>query len=200
MDINILDLDTMEVKTPDGKSVMNIIALAQASFSKDGFVTTDYAQDSIVRGYGFQFKKRITLTALQTIYLEFDITKHAGAVFSLPINAHTGGGLVFLDTYLADSSTGGSTVTPLKLNGLSANVAKTTIKTGVSVSGIPINVREYLFGTASTNQSSGGGAANLDQPKILDNTKPLYFKIENKENAVTYLDMEFVWFELPGAL
>lgn len=170
----------------------------QLSFSKDAVLTTTYQDDYTTRGNGFQFKKRISLTSLQTLYLEIDISKHKGVVYSLPLELSTAGGLVFVDTYSADSSTGGSTfATPLNLNGLSATTANTTVKSGVTVSGTPLNVREYIVGTASTNQSSGGGAIQNEVPKILNNAKPLYLKIENKESAATVLDIGFVWFELP---
>ena len=171
----------------------------QSSFSNDAVLTTDYQGDYITRGVAFQVKKRITLTTGQTLYLEVDISKHTGVVYSLPLEMSTAGGSVFVDTYNADSSTGGTVLqTPMNLNGKSSNVAKTTVKTGVSVSGTAINVREYTVGTLSTNQSSGGGTGQAEVPKILDNTKPLYIKLVNQESATVVFSFGFVWFELPA--
>lgn len=66
------------------------------------------------------------------------------------------------------------------------------------VAGTPTNVREYSVGTLSTNQSSGGGTVQHEVPKILNNTRPLYIKLENKENAITIVNFGFVWYELPS--
>lgn len=172
---------------------------SQRSFSGDAVLTTTYQDDYITRGNGFQVKKRIALTSGQTLYLEFDISKHAGVVYSLPIEFSTGGGLVFVDTYNADSSTGGTVLAvPINVNGLSTKTSDTTIKTGVTVTGTPTNVREYIVGTLSTNQSSGGGPAQEGIPKILNNAKPLYFKIVNQESAAVTLNIGFTFYELPA--
>ena len=171
---------------------------SQTSYTDDAVLTTTYADDFITKGNGFQIKKRIDLTAGQTIYLEFDITKAVGkTVYSLPLRMSTGGGMVYVDSYNADSSTGGTTLaTPNNLNGKSSTAALTTVKTGVTVTGTATNVREYVVGILSTKQSSGGGQGGVDVPKILDNSKPLYFKIENTESAAVVLDFEFVWYEI----
>lgn len=171
----------------------------QSSFSKDAVLATTYEDDYITRGMGFQIKKRIILTAQQTLYIEFDITQHSGTVYSLPLEVSTAGGLVLMDTYGADSSTGGIILaTPLNLNGLSTNTADSTIKTGVTVSGTTINVREYVVGTLSTNQSSGGGQAQEHVPKILNNTKPIYIKLVNQETDPVTINLGIIWYELPA--
>lgn len=107
-----LDPDTIEVKDSTGKSAMNVALLTMASFSKDAVLTTDYENDYIVRGMAFEVQRRISLTSGQTPYLEFDVTKAVGKlVFSLPFKAISSGGNVFIDTYGADSSTGGLELT-----------------------------------------------------------------------------------------
>ena len=196
---------TLYAKCKDGTATISVDSnigvppILQTSYSKDGILVTTYQDDYITRGNGFQFKKRISLTALQVLYFEVDISKHTGVVYSMPLSLSTAGGLVFIDSYNADSSTGGTLMSaPLNLDGLSSTVADTTIKTGVTVSGTPTNVREYMVGTSSTKQSAGGGTMQSESPKILDNRKPLYFKVENKENTVTILDVGFVWYELPA--
>lgn len=187
--------DTAKVSVATGGTLARIL---QESYSKDAVLTTSYADDYITRGNGFQVKKRIALSGSQTLYLEFDITKAVGKfVYALAPIMASSGGLVFVDTYLADSSTGGTTlVTPLNMNSLSSNAALTTVKTGVTVSGTPSVVREYLVGTTATNQSSGSGASAAGVPRILNNTKPLYFKIANQEASALTFNLEFVWYEI----
>ena len=176
----------------------NRVHQSQASFTKDAIIATTYADDYITKGNAFQVKKRIALASGQELYLEFNIALAVGKmVYSLPIKLSTGGGLVFVDTYNATSSTGGTTLaTPINLNGLSSAAAQTTVKTGVTVSGTASNVREYIVGTISTNQSSGGGSAESDTPKILDNSNPLYIKLANQESAIVYVDLGFIWYEI----
>jgi len=168
---------------------------SQTSYTEDALKMTTYADDYITRGNAFQIKRRIKLTSEQTMYLEFDITKAVGKViYSMPLQMVTSGGLVYVDTYTADSSTGGTSLgIPINLNGLSSNTALTTVKSGVTVSGDVTNLRQYVVGTHS---STGGGPGNVDVPKILNNAKPLYFKLVNAESDSTVLEINFVWFEI----
>jgi len=193
-----LQKDTMEVKDETGKSAMNVALLTASSFSKDAVLTTDYENDYIVRGMAFEVQRRISLSSGQTLYLEFDITKAVGKmIFSLPFKAISNGGNVFIDTYEADSSTGGTVLmTPNNLNALSSNVALTTVKTGVTPTGTATGLREYSTGSKTTNQAAGGGSAGTGFAKILDNSKPLYFKFVNQETDTVTIDFGFVWYEL----
>lgn len=194
--IDLIHNDTMEVKDENGKSALNVVSVNQLSFSQDAIIATDYAQDYIVRGRAFQIRKRITIPGEETLYMEFDLTKATGPIFTLPVLCSTAGGAVFLDTYNADSSTGGTALPVLKLNTSSDNLPKITVKSGVTVSGTPENVREYIIGTLSTNQSSGGGLISDETPKVWANDKPLYFKFMNQETGPVVLNVGFVWFEL----
>lgn len=178
-------------------SSVGINPIFQTSYTKDGLLTTTYADDYVTRGKGFELQRRITLTSGQTLYLEFNIALAVGKlVYSLPIRASTNIGTVFLDTYLADSSTGGTAMSVNNLNGLSSTVPLTTVKTGVTPSGTPTKLREYSIGAAKTNQSSGGGTGSAVFPKVLDNTKPLYFKFVNQETVTVTVDLGFVWYEI----
>lgn len=174
---------------------------SQKSFSGDAVLTTDYERDYITRGMAFEVQRRITLTSQQTLYLEFNIALAVGKiVYSLPIKATTPGGNVFLDTYYATSSTGGSVLmVPNNLNALSANVALTTVKTGVTPSGTASGLREYSIGSKATNQAAGGGPIGAGYAKVLGNSKPLYFKFVNQESSTVTVDLGFVWYEIPAA-
>ena len=105
-------------------------------------------------------------------------------------------GNVFVDTYNADSSTGGTLLTANNMNGLSAVTPLTTVKTGVSPTGTITALREYSVGTIKTVQSGGGGSAPQAFPKVLNNLKPLYLKLVNQETSTVTVDLGFVWFEI----
>lgn len=168
---------------------------SQASISGDGVLTTDYAQDYMVRGKAFQIQRRITLTSQQTLHWVVDFTGLTGKmIFALPVSCRSAGGLVFLDTYIATSYTGGSVETPNKLNGNSATNPLAVVKSGVAPTGSS-DLREYSIGTLKTNQSAGGGSGGAEVPKILANA-PRIFKFVNQESSAVTIDFGFVWYEL----
>lgn len=157
---------------------------------------TDYAQDYMVRGKAFQFRKRLTIPGSGDLELEFDFTKYGGIVFSQPIQMRSTGGLVYVDTYQRTSSTGGTAETVINLNETSDNVNATTVKSGVTSTGDKLLIREYTVGTKSTNQASGGGSAGFGVAKILDTSKPRYFYFANQETSDVVLEVEFIWYEI----
>lgn len=168
----------------------------QQSFTGNAIVATTYADDYVTRGQAFQVQKRFSLTSGASAYWEFNVPAAASKiVYSLPIAANTYGGGCSLDTYYADSSTGGSAVTPINLNAGSSINPLVTVKSGVTVSGTPTGVREYLIGS-SASARTGGGTIGTDVPKIIATDKPLYFKFTNLENSTIQVAFNFVWYEL----
>jgi len=198
MAIKLEDLDSaIVVDDVTGKSLMGVNLVSQASFSGDGILTTSYAEDYITRGMAFELQKRITLTTGQTLYLEINVALAVGKmVYALPLRMSNNLGNVFVDTYNADSSTGGTLLPVNNLNGLSAITPLTTVKTGVTPTGTPTALREYSVGTVKTVQSGGGGSASPGFPKIMNNAKPLYIKLVNQETTTVTFDLGIVWFEI----
>jgi hypothetical protein len=167
------------------------------SISKNGLVTTTYADDGMVKGQCFHIRKRLTLTSGQTYYVAFDLTANDDKIlFSLPLEMSTAGGCVFVDTYGADSYTGGTSITPIKMNAMGTQNALAVVKEGVTPTGGPYSLREYIVGTLSTNQSSGSGTGLIDTPKILNPAKPIIFKLVNQESSSVILNINFIWYEI----
>jgi hypothetical protein len=167
------------------------------SLSKNGLVCTTYADDGVVRGQCFNVRKRLTLTSGQTYYVAFDLTAHTEkTLFTLPLGLSTSGGSVFVDTYGVDSYTGGTSVTPVKMNSMSTIEPLAIIKQGVTPTGGPYSLREYIVGTLTTNQSSGSGTGLVDTPKILNPAKPIIFKLVNQESGSVVLNINFIWYEI----
>jgi len=167
--------------------------------NKSGIVTASYADDAVSKGQGFEIKKRITLTANQTYYLVIDSTALVAANKGLFIQAlimSTGGGMVFVDTYAQEGYTGGDAIVPLKLNTTKSQVAECIFKKGVTPTGSVLSdTREYIVGTLSTNQSSGGGGIGIDVSKQFSAGTKVFAKLVNQENANTYLNFGMVFFE-----
>lgn len=168
----------------------------QQSYSGDAVLITSYADDYVTRGKAFQIQKRITLTSAASSYWEFYLPSAATKiVYSLPISANSYGGGCSLDTYYADSSTGGTAVTAINLNANSSNTPLVTVKSGVTVSGTAVGTREYLIGSSAI-AGTGGGAIGTNVPKIIATNKPLYFKFTNLENSTIQVAFNVVWYEL----
>lgn len=173
---------------------------SQKSFSGDAVLTTTYSDDYITRGMAFEVQRRITLTTGQTLYLELNAPLAVGKlIYSLPLRMSSNSGNVFLDTFSADASTGGTLWTPNNLNENSSNTALATFKSAVSApSGTAVLLREYSVGVVKTNQSGGGGSAPSSAPKLLDKTRPRYFKFVNQETSTVVVDFGFTWYEIPA--
>lgn len=168
---------------------------SQKSFSGDAVLTTTYADDYIVRGQAFQVQKRIALGSAETLYLVFDFSTAIGkTIFTLPIVGSTTAGLVYLDTFIADSYTGGSPITALPINSISSNTSLATIKSGVTPTGSS-NLREYSIGIKATNQASGGAPIGGQTPKLFTGSR-LVFKFVNQESAANVVTLGFTWYEL----
>ena len=144
--------------------------------------------------------KRITVSGSQTIYVVMDATATAASgmfLYSLPIGILPNQGNIFVDTYTADSYSGGVSLgAPINLNERSSITSLSTIYKGATVSGTISNLREYSIGSPSTNQSSGGGGNIIGVPKLLNNAKPIVMKVMNQETTTVILDFNFVWFEI----
>lgn len=175
----------------------SLVRMTQQSFSRDAVLVTTYADDFVSRGQCFQVIKRVALTSSQTRYVVFDLTAHTEKlIYSLPIQFYSSGGEVFIDTYGVDSYTGGTVIPALKVNGLSNIDPLAIIKIDVTPSGTPLNIREYLIGAKSTNQSSGGGRGIDGIPRVLNTAKPIVLKITNQETVNVNVEIGLVWYEI----
>lgn len=168
------------------------------SNNKSGIIATSYKDDAVSRGQAFEIKKRITLTTGQIYYLVIDSSALVSAnkgFFIDPLVMSTGGGMVFVDTFAIDGYTGGEIVTPLKLNTTKAQTAECVFKKGVTIGNIISDPREYIVGTKSTNQSSGGGGLTIDVSKQFTSGAKIAAKLHNQETETVYLNFGIVFYE-----
>lgn len=183
----------------DDWSRSELVRVGQESYSQDAVLTTSYADDYSVRGYAFQVQRRISLGSGATAYWVFDFTDVAAEklIFTLPIVAQSTEGLVYIDSFIATSYTGGTTETILNPNSLSAVVPQTVVKSGVTPTGSS-QLREYIVGSDSSFLSSGGGAISPNTPKIWGKVR-LVIKFVNQETSTNVVSFGFNWYEIPAA-
>lgn len=169
---------------------------SQVSYSKDGLITTSYADDYISRGNAFQFHRIFTIPAAGTkIIVDFS-TATGKQIFTLPIRMAVNESQVFVSTYIVDTYTGGTEIPAINRNRLVDNDSLTTVKSGVtSTDTAGDDLREYIIGALSTNQNPGGGTGGGASPKIFDNKK-LIIDVVNQEADTIYLEINFNWYEL----
>ena len=157
-------------------------------------LSNDTIERMIAEGKGHQVQKVFTIANATTQYFAYDFTG-CTKVYARPLIIKPNQGLLKISTYAADDYTGGSAITPVTL--VENTVAsKAVVKSGVTVGNGTYNVREYLAGTKSTNQSSGSGGTVGDAiPKEIPVEKPFFVKVEN--TGTDSIDYEFgiVWVE-----
>lgn len=168
--------------------------------NKSGIVIASYVDDAISKGQGFEIKKRVSLLANQEYILVLYSTALVAAgkgLFIMPLIMSTGGGMVFVDTYAIAGYTLGTAVTPLKINTTKALAPECIFKKGITQTGDALtDPREYIVGTLSTNQSSGGGAAPIDVAKQFTPGVIMAAKCMNQENAPVVLNFGMIFFEV----
>lgn len=171
------------------------------SFSGDALVATNYSDDYIVQGRGYQIVKRIDHTSGQTQKLAVDFTgvSNDKAIFVMPIS-FTANGQFEINTYSITAYTGGTDYTPLNLNRNSSNVAQTVIKHGVSSDDTAgADVRQYLVGSGGNPASRAGGSTSAAFAVITNNESILLIETVNKAGADATLGIVFTFFEIPIA-
>lgn len=146
-------------------------------------------------GSGFQLQKRIELDANETKYfvLTLNSLDEEKTPYGMPIQAGTTNGLVYLDTYSADTYTAGTLLETINLNEILDYTSYASFYEGGTIEGQSY-LREYTIGSESTNQTAGGGFITNDQPKILVR-RPLVFEFTNQESSANVVTFGYVWYE-----
>lgn len=169
------------------------------SFSKDGIVTTSYADDYILRGQGFQIARRFTLGTGITKFI-LDTTGLADAekiMFLLPVTHKVTDGPVYVTTYKVNAYTGGTEVPSIDLNENVDETAVVVFKNGVSSDGTPgDDKRDYIVGTESGFLQSGGGDERGDISLINKSDRPYIIEVDNQSGGSLQYRIGIVWFEL----
>jgi hypothetical protein len=178
--------------------------LRQKSASGDAVLTTGYADDYIIRGYGFNVQRRLAaLAAASVTKLVFDTTAvtSTSLVFTLPLVFAATGGPVLVRTYKITTYTGGTAWDSNKLNYLTTNTitASSVVKYGITSTDTPgTDLREYVLGaTGNEQQVNRSGAASATSPIMLQPGTKICVEITNNYGSAIDFVMGLVWYELP---
>lgn len=188
---NSLDGDTSQVYMVIKKSL---------SFSGDAIVSTNYRDDYIVRGNSFanEAVRTIDVSTLtnNTEYFVLDTSAcDCSQVFKLPISLIPSSGTVTVNLYEDTDYEAGTTevLSLVNRNRLSNKTAKAIL----ALNDTPGEDKgtlllSTLFGTDSTNQSSGGGEGASANALILDPSKKYLFELIYSEDCTVGYNMEIV--------
>ena len=164
--------------------------IAQASFSADAILTTEYATDSIFKGVEFLIQKNFTIAASGTLLILIDFTTYTGidrTVVIKPASYCTTYGPVLVNIYRGTDYSGGTQIYAYNLNTKVGGTSKTTLTSGPTGSVKGTVTQEFVVGYGSTNQSSGGGSMKTDTLIVRDNkTKTLIEVINNSGTEITF--------------
>ena len=178
--------------------------LRQKSSSGDAVLTTGYADDNIIKGYGFNVQRRLTsLAAASVTKIVFDTSAVTASslVFTLPLAFSATGGPVLVRTYKITNYTGGTAWDSNKLNYLSTNsiTAASIVKYGIASTDTPgTDLREYVLGaTGNEQQVNRSGSVSSTSSIVYNAGVKGCLEITNKYGSPIDFVMGLVWYELP---
>ena len=171
------------------------------SASKTGVVTTTFENDFGAKGNGFFFQRNFTLAAAtgSKLYILIDYTTYTnvdGLIFVQPPVFSSSSGPVIVDVYRDSDYAGGTAIEVPSNNAVIDNKMETTITQNPTGTTLGTAVLEYLVGSESTNQNSGGGSSIVGPPFILDNTGKTLVEITNNSGNEITFNYSQVFFEV----
>ena len=179
--------------------------LKQKSTSGDAVLTTGYADDYIIKGYGFNIQRRLSsLAAASTTKIIFDTSAvpSTSLIFTLPLALSATGGPVLIRTYKISTYTGGSSFDANKLNYLTTNTVTpaTIIKYGITSTDSPgTDLREYVLGATGNEQQVNRSGAITSSSAIMYNAGvKICIEVTNNYGSAIDFVVGMVWYEIPA--
>ena len=172
--------------------MMGVKLLDKLSYSKDAILTTNYANDYIVRGYGFGIEDTAEITAGASAYFLFDPTALVNkSVIFLPIEACTTLEDIEFVIYEDTDYTGGATVTPRNLNRNFSDSLDSVITLGATGSDKGTQLKKRV----ATSDKKAGGRLGEGSLTILDVTKKYLIEIKNLGTGTTTVCYQSLFYE-----
>ena len=169
------------------------------SFSGDASRVTTYADDYTVRGAGFLLQKNFTILTGASLLILLDYTTLVGlnkVVFLRPAQFSTTSGPVTVIVYRGTNYSGGTLLHAYNLNTIIGGESKLTLTEGPTGSVKGESALEWLVGTGSTNQSSGGGSTQTDVNIIRPNSGKTLMEVVNGSGKDIIFNISQILFEL----
>jgi hypothetical protein len=172
--------------------------------SGDGIVATTYEENYVYKGFGYQVHRRFQIPASPARYrilLDTSLVPSDYELFTRPLYMRTDEGQCFADTYGITSYTGGTELPILNRNskpGMPA--ARSVFKYGVATvdpAVAPDTSRQYIIGAKGTQQNPGGGPSGDEGIKVFPPGGILMIDIANQENSAIWLEINFLYYEVP---
>lgn len=164
--------------------------LGTLSFSQDALLTTDYANDFIVRGFAYNIERSITLAGNSSI--NFLLTPANGKnIIFFPISIEAKDSDVKLSLYEGTNYAGGSILTPYNLNRLSPNAAEVSVRSGASGS----NLGDLLLERCSFAERKSSGSMIEGHITILDSSKKYLVILENMTATEAKISYSALFYE-----
>ncbi|MCP4394964.1 MAG: hypothetical protein GY804_11965 [Alphaproteobacteria bacterium] len=204
-DVDYLDSNNTDCTVEKGgvyqRGVLTVDPLTEStlSHSKDGQVVTSYADNYGVKGNGFTLQRNFAIASGASLYILIDyttFTKPTGFIFVQPPIFSAGAGEVLVNVYRGSDYSGGSVIEVLSNNTVINNTMETTITENPTGTVLGDSVLEYLVGSKSTNQNSGGGSISIGPPFIRNNTGKTLVEIVNNSGENTTFNYSQVFFEI----
>jgi hypothetical protein len=173
--------------------------LRAATVNGDGLVVAPYADDFIYQERAFTTNDIYSVPETPNLLVLFDPTLTNYAV-ALPLFFASEDGPFYVTLYAGTNYTGGTAAKTFnRYNGsTNAHDALITFSSTGGVSGVSkgTQVAKYMVGSASTNQTAGGGQASKNLPFVIDTTKKYLLEIENGSSTdPSNFEIGFTWYE-----
>lgn len=187
---------------------MSIAYIAQSirnslSFSGDALRMTSYENDYSVRGNAFHLQKNFTIAIGTTLNILIDYTTYTkvpkggqGLIFVLPPNYAASDGAVLVTVRRDSDYSGGTEIDVPNVNTVFGGFLQTTITSGATGNDAGTSVLDYLVGSASTNQSSGGGNISGDSAFIRNSKDKTLVQIANNSGEEITFNYSQTFFEI----
>lgn len=167
------------------------------SLSGDAWLTANYTDDGISRGFGHQVRRVLSIPNTGTYKIVFDTTAALGmGIFILPLVLVATGGPVVVQTYPISSYAGGTILPATPLNYINGIAAKSLIKHGITSSDTSTDLREYLLGSDGKQGDARAGTGGGSVPLIMPGGTIFCMEIDNNYSSAVQFVADLVWFEL----
>lgn len=146
---------------PSTSSVLQLLD-KYSSFTKNAHLATDQRTNSVFKGVKFLIQKNFSIAASGSLYILIDYTTYLGdgkQIVIEPATFSSSYGPVIVNIYRGTDYTGGTPIPAYNVNTLIGTKSQTTFTQGATGTAKGTVTQEFLVGSGSTNQSSGGGAA-----------------------------------------
>jgi len=172
----------------------------QSTFSGDAVLTSTYADDAIVQGYGYIVETTFPLGASATAYIEVNPTAMVNQRLTVqPTQWGITASNIEVTLGVANAFSGGTAITFINKNYAfsTSRPAKTICKINATPT-TPIDSQiKFMVGTTVSGAVRGGGNFEGGGIQILNPILIYYFKVVNQTSTAGVVSMSLQIFETP---